>query len=461
MPEDLDAERSLIATCCAPGMEEEAAEVITNLNEDDFVHPAHKAIFRAMGRLIDASLPINALTLKDSLGTAKDLSRVGDFAGIVEVLVSEEVRDPQVLADILTRKRKHRDLIRLGAQLTRKAVHEEDAPEVLVEQASHELFRIAQGKDTRGLEPISQVMAEAYRRILDRLISGGSSGVKVGFSRLDTLTQGFQPGNLVVLGARPSVGKTALALNWLLHASVRHHKHVAFFSLEMSKEEVSNRLISSHSKVDLKKVTHGQIQGEEQQIICNAQEVLSQYNIYICDRAAITIREIAAMVDKLCSQSGKKLDLIIIDYLQLISSPQDSRGARQNEAVRIGEISRALKILARERNVPVVVLSQLNREVEHGQGRRPQLSDLRDSGAIEQDADIVMFIHSSKIKPGSSEDIPASTDINSGLDDYEHNKRELIIAKHRNGPTSVIPLYFESQYTLYHELEPDNYSERV
>jgi len=440
LPEDLDAERSLIATCCAPGMEQEAAEIAFSLTEEDFVHPAHRAIFRAMTRLIEANLPINALTLKDTLANAQDLTRVGDFAGIVEVLISEEVQNPQVLADILRRKRKHRDLIRLGAQLTRRAASEEDTPEILVEQASQELFRIAQGQDTRGLEPISKVMDEAYQNLLDRLQGGGSSGVRVGFSRLDNLTQGFQPGNLVVLAARPGIGKTALALNWLLHASVRFHRHVAFFSLEMSKEEVSNRLISSHTQIDLKSVIHGQLSDDEQNAILSGKNELGQYHIYICDRAAITIREITAMVDKLCTQSNQKLDLVIVDYLQLISSPQDSRGARQNEAVRIGEISRALKILAKERNIPVVVLSQLNRELEHGQGRRPQLSDLRDSGAIEQDADIVMFIHRKKTRIE--------------MEDEEQDKSvELIISKHRNGPTAIIPLWFEPQFTLFRELE--------
>ncbi|MCL1908329.1 MAG: replicative DNA helicase [Holophagaceae bacterium] len=439
LPEDLDAERSLIATCCAPGMEQEAAEAVFALTEDDFVHPAHKAIFRAMCRLVEAGLPINALTLKDTLANAKDLSRVGDFAGIVEILIAEEVQNPQVLSDILIRKRKHRDLIRLGAQLTRKAATEEEPPQVLVEQVSQELFRIAQGQDARGLEPISKVMDDAYQNLLGRLQKGGSSGVRVGFSRLDNVTQGFQPGNLVVLAARPGIGKTALALNWLLHASVRYHRHVAFFSLEMSREEVSNRLISTHTQIDLRSVSHGQLSDEEHQQILSGKNELGQHHIYICDRAAITVREITAMVDKLCTQSNQKLDLVIIDYLQLISSPQDSRAARQTEAVRIGEISRALKILAKERNIPVVVLSQLNREVEHRQGGRPQLSDLRDSGAIEQDADIVMFIHR-KARPV--------------MDHEEQDKNaELIISKHRNGPTTVIPLWFEPQLTLYRELE--------
>jgi len=445
LPEDIEAERSLLATCCAPGLEQEAVEVAFSLQEEDFVHPAHRAVFRAMLRLLEANLEVNAITLKDMLDQAGDLSRVGDYAGLVELLSAEEVRNPQILADLLVRKRKLRELIRLGAQLVRRAAAEEDQPENLVDHAGQELFRVAQGQDKRGLEHIAQVAHDSYQNLLNRLEGRGTSGLRVGFSRLDTLTQGFQPGNLVVLAARPGIGKTALALNWLMHAATRFRAHVAFFSLEMSKEEVFNRLLSSHSQINMKAVAHGQFDESIHKRLLDARDELIEQPIFICDKATITAREISGMVDKLCTQFNQKLDLIIVDYLQLISSPQDSRGARQNESVRIGEISRSLKLLAKERNIPVVILSQLNREVEHRQGGRPQLSDLRDSGAIEQDADIVMFIHR-KMKPvmeGEEQDKSA----------------ELLVAKHRNGPTGIIPLWFEGEYALYRELE--RYTDRL
>ncbi|MDR0498499.1 MAG: replicative DNA helicase [Holophagales bacterium] len=439
LPEDIEAERSLLATCCAPGLEREAADVAFRLLEEDFVHPAHRAVFRAMVRLLEGNLEVNAITLKDMLAQADDLSRVGDFAGLVELLSAEEVRNPQILADLLIRKRKFRELIRLGAQLVRRAAAEEEPPEILVEQAGQELFRTAQGQDIRGLEHIAHVAQDSYQKLLDRLEGRGSSGLRVGFSRLDTLTQGFQPGNLIVLAARPGIGKTALALNWLLHSSMRFRAHTAFFSLEMSKEEVFNRLLASHAQVNLKAVSQGDFSENIHKRLLEARDELINQPIFICDKATITSREISAMVDKLCTQSNQKLDLVIVDYLQLISSPHDSRGAKQTESVRIGEISRSLKLLAKERNIPVVILSQLNREVEHRQGGRPQLSDLRDSGAIEQDADIVMFIHR-KMKPV--------------MDGEEPEKgAELLVAKHRNGPTSMIPLWFEGEYALFRELE--------
>jgi len=443
LPEDIEAERAILATCCAPGLEQEAAEVVFRLKADDFVHPGHRALFHALVKLLETDLEVNAITLKDALDRAGDLSRVGGFAGLVEILSGEEVRNPQILADLLIRKRKLRELIRLGAQLVRKAAAEEDLPEALVELAGQELFSVAQEQDKRGLETIAHVAQESYQNLLDRLEGRGSSGLRVGFSRLDSLTQGFQPGNLIVLAARPGIGKTALALNWLLHASMRFRAHAALFSLEMSKEEVFNRLLSSHSRVDLKAVAHGQFDENIHRALLEARDELIRQPIFICDRAAITVREITAMVDRLCTQSNQKLDLLIVDYLQLISSPQDSRAARQTESVRIGEISRSLKLLAKERNIPVVVLSQLNREVEHRQSGRPQLSDLRDSGAIEQDADIVMFIHR-KMKPVMEGEEPEKS-------------AELLVSKHRNGPTGIIPLWFEGEFALYRELERVSY----
>jgi replicative DNA helicase len=449
LPEDIEAERAFLATCCAPGYEQEAADVAYSLREDDFVHPAHRAIFLAMVSLLEANLEVNAITLKDSLDRAGNLSRVGGYAGLIEILSADEVRYPQVIADILIRKRKLRELIRLGAQLVKMAAGEEEPPETLVEQAGQELFRVAQGQDRRGLEPIAQVAQDAYQGLLDRLEGRGSSGLHVGFSRLDKLTQGFQPGNLVVLAARPGVGKTALALNWILHAAMRHQAHSALFSLEMSKEEVFNRFLSSCSRIDLKSVAQGNFGGDTHQKLLGARDNLVRLPIFICDRAAITVREITAMVDRLCTQHNQRLDMVVVDYLQLISSPPDSRAAKQTEAVRVAEISRSLKLLAKDHNIPVVVLSQLNRMVEHRKGDTPQLSELRDADAIEQDADIVMFIHR-KMKQGSRGKLTEELADEGELD----NKRaELLISKHRNGPTAAIPLYFEGEHALFMELD--------
>ena len=207
----------------------------------------------------------------------------------------------------------------------------------------------------------------------------------------------------------------------------------------MSKEEVFNRLLSAHSTINMKAVQAGNFDEEIQARLLKSRDALLEMPIYINDQAGITVREITAIVDRHLSKSNHKLDMIIVDYLQLMTSTESSRAARQSESVRIGEISRGFKLLAKEHGVPVIVLSQLNREVEHRQGGRPQLSDLRDSGAIEQDADIVLFIHR-KIKTLTE-------------DDDEDRSAELLIAKHRNGPTGAVSLYFEGEYARYRELE--------
>jgi len=439
LPEDTEAERALLATCCAAGAELAAQEIVFGLTDEDFVHPAHRSVFRALRALVEAQIEVNSLTLKDALDQAGDLARVGGYTGLVELLSAEEVGRPQVLADLLIRKRKLRQLIRLGAQLVRQAGEEEFPPDTLVENAASDLFRLAQGQQKRGLEHIADVSRIAMEQLLDRLEGRGSTGLKVGFPRLDGITQGFQPGNLIILAARPGIGKTALALNWLLRSALNSHAHVAFFSLEMSKEEVFNRLLSSHSSINMKEVQAGAFNDEIQARLLKSRDALLDLPIYINDQAGITIGQITAMVDRHLAQSNAKLDMVIVDYLQLMSSPDSSKAAKQSEATRIGEISRGFKLLAKDKGIPVVVLSQLNREVEHRQGGRPQLSDLRDSGAIEQDADMVMFIHR-KMKPvmdGEEEDRSA----------------ELLLAKHRSGPTGAVGLYFEGEYARYREME--------
>ena len=278
-------------------------------------------------------------------------------------------------------------------------------------------------------------------RLLARLDGQGAPGLRVGFSRLDALTQGFQPGNLIVLAARPGIGKTALALNWLLRSAQHQSSFGALFTLEMSSEEVFNRLLSAQARVNMKAVQAGYFDDRTQAKLLEARDELLQLPIFINDQASITVRDVQAMVERHLAQSNQHIDLLVLDYLQLLSSPEGSRGAKQSEAVRIGEISRGLKLLAKDHGIPVVVLSQLNREVEHRQGGRPQLSDLRDSGAIEQDADIVLFIHRRMSPPVEGQE-PDRT-------------AELIVAKHRNGPTGIIPLFFEGEYATYRELERD------
>jgi replicative DNA helicase len=442
LPEDIDAERSFLATCCAPGAGFVASEAVFTLAEEDFVHPAHRAVFRALRTLIEAQVEVSSLTLKDALDQDDSLNKVGGYPGLVELLAGEDVERPQVLADVIRRKAKLRRLVHLGAQLVRQAAEEDEAPEVLVDQTAQSLFHLAQGDaKSKGLLSIQAVADDAMERLADRMEGRLSPGVRVGFSRFDELTQGFQPGNLIVLAARPGIGKTALALNWILRAAQERDGRSghcgAFFSLEMSHEEVFMRLLAAHSQTNMKDLQSGRATGRMEHVM-RCRDELVQLPLYICDRASITVPQIQNMVVKQGSQSNRRVEFVIVDYLQLISSPDGSRGAKQNEAVRIGEISRGLKLMAKDFGIPVVVLSQLNREVEHRTGGRPQLSDLRDSGAIEQDADMVAFIHR-KMMPSATEE--------------PDNSAELIVAKHRNGPTAMVPLHFQGEFAMYRELE--------
>jgi replicative DNA helicase len=365
---------------------------------------------------------------------------VGGYTGLVELLSAEEVGRPQVLADVVRRKHRQRQLIRLAAQLGRQAAEEAAPPEQLVEQAAQDLFRLAQGEArSKGLEHIRTIATEAIDGLVDRIEGRGAPGLRVGFPRLDAITQGFQPGNLVILAARPGIGKTSLALNWLLRSAIHQGAHTAFFSLEMSSEEVFMRLLSAHARVNMKSVLAGGLDAATEARLYASRDELIDLPIFINDLASITVPQIIAQIDRHLSSVNSRLDLVIIDYLQLLSSPEGSRAAKQSEAVRIGEISRGLKLLAKDHKLPVVVLSQLNREVEHRTGNRPQLSDLRDSGALEQDADIVAFIHRPNTK--------------GQVDQEPERSAELIIAKHRNGPTGSIPLYFEGEYATYREME--------
>lgn len=435
LPEDIDAERSFLSTCCAPGASVLAAECVFDIEEADFVHPAHRALFRALRKLLEEQTEISSLSLKDALDRDGNLSKVGGYVGLTEILSAEDVERPAVLANLIKRKSRLRKIVHLGAELVRQAATEGDTPEGIVEEGTSKLLGITMLEDnTRGLLHTSAVGEAALHPVLHGL----PGGVLTGFERLDSLISGFPKGGLIVLAARPGIGKTALALNWLLASAMRYKTSGAFFSLEMSNEELYRRLISTHARLNMKDIQamRGHIPIQHLQAIKASRAAIDEQPLYICDNAGVTVPEIRAHVQKRLAQ-GIPVDIVMIDYMQLISSPASSRGAKNNEAVRVGEISRGLKLMAKEFRIPVVVLSQLNREVEHRQGGKPQLSDLRDSGAIEQDSDIVLFIHRKLVPIVEGAAIERDA--------------ELIIAKHRNGAMATINMYFEGEFACYTE----------
>lgn len=435
LPEDIDCERSFLATCCAPGAGPAAVEAVAVMHDEDFVHPNHRAVFRALRTLHAEDLEVSSLTLKDALGRMGLLERVGGFPGLTEILMGEDVERPQVLGDVLRRKAKLRKLIHIGAHLVREAAGEDDSPEGIIERASGALVDLAQARSRKGLKLLAEVGAGAIEGIREVSEGRRRPGISTGLPGLDRLTGGgFKPGELIILAARPGVGKTTLAMEWAARAADREGT-VGFFSLEMSERELWQRMAANRAAIPSHRLKTGELSAFEWGKLEAARDDLQQLPLLVNDQAEISVPEIRGQVDRAITRYGA-LGLVVVDYLQLVSSPKDSRAAKQNEAVRVAEISRHLKLLAKDRGVPVVVLSQLNREAEKRQGGRPQLSDLRDSGAIEQDADMVLFLHR-KITPGDEQDTSA----------------ELIIAKQRSGPTGVVHLQGDLQHFRFIERE--------
>ncbi len=430
LPEDLEAERSFLATCCAPGAEALASEAVVGMSPSDFVHPAHQAVFSALLTLLSRGEEIHALSLKIALEEAAMLGRVGGFSGLVDLLAAEDVGRPQALAAHLLEKSRLRRLVHVGASLMRSAAAEEAASAELISGTSAVLAGLAQGAHRKGLVPVADLDERTWARIEDVREGRRSAGVPTGFGRLDWLLGGgFQPGQVVVLAARPGVGKSTLLVQWLRHIA-SHHGPAALFALEMADEEIWTRAIGSEASVPSGLILSGRLDHSAVQRLVSARERLRGLPLSICDQASITIPEIRALSSSALTRGG--LTVVGIDYLQLLSSAAGSRGAKQNEATRIGEISRDVKLMAKDLGLPVVLLSQLNREVEHRSGGRPQLSDLRDSGAVEQDADVVVFVH----RRGDGEDASF----------------ELVIAKNRNGPTGIVPLVADLKFFRFLEM---------
>lgn len=437
LPEDQDSERSLLATLCAPGNEGQAQELVWSASSDNFVHPGHGAIWRALKAVLDRGEEVNLLTLKAALEDARELGKVGGVAGLSEILQAEEVGRPEVLVRILDQKRKRRELIRIGTEMARRAAFEDGSPEEVVNASTSRLATLGASLEKRGLATADDFADDWLAGVLDRMQGRRAAGLRTGFSRFDRITQGFKPGQLIILAARPGIGKTALALNWALGMSLRHGARGGIFSLEMGKEELFERLVGAHAGLNMREVTQS-YDAETLRQIHAAAEGIRAAKLHFNDEGSVTVRDIRLQVERLMARVGK-LDYLIVDYLQIMDSPEDSRSAKQSEATRIGAITRALKLMAKDLGFPVILLSQLNREVEKRQGGKPQLSDLRDSGSIEQDADMVLFIHR-RMKPQDE-------------DEEADRSAELLVAKHRNGPTGIVHLYFEAEQTRYREIE--------
>jgi replicative DNA helicase len=435
LPHNLEAERSVLgAILLHNNTFNLAAEVI---DSRDFYRDAHRRIFDKMVALVERGHAIDLVTLKEELGRSGDLEEVGGPAYIA-ALVDGVPRSTNVehYARIIKEKATLRHLIVSANKILATAYAAEEDAEVILDQAEHAIFEIAEDKIRDGFVSLRDLAQSSLDKI-EQLHARQEliTGVPTGFTDLDEMTSGLQGSDLVIIAARPSMGKTSLALNIVQHVGTKTGKTVGMFSLEMSKEQLFLRLLTSEARIDAHRLRRGFMGERDWGRLSQAIGTLSDAKIFIDDTPSIGVLEMRAKCRRLQSERG--LDLVVVDYIQLMQG----RGRFENRTLELASISRALKGLAKELDVPIVVLSQLSRAPEARAGHRPQLSDLRESGALEQDADVVLFIYREDLY--LEKDQPPTE--NEGV-------AELIIGKQRNGPTGVVRLAFLREFTRFENL---------
>lgn len=436
-PQNIEAEQAVLGAMLID--KEAIAKATEVLSADDFYREAHRVIFSAMLELYNKNEAVDMVTVTEILKRDNKLEDIGGIAYITSlanvVLTAANVK---YHADIVAEKSVLRQLVRVSTEIAAMGYEANEDVGTLLDTAESRILEISNRKKKADFTPINDILMDSVQSIESLLQNkGGLTGIPAGFADLDKLTSGLHPSDFIILAARPSMGKTALALNIVQNVALRAHKaiggeprSVAFFSLEMSKEQLVNRMLCAEAGIDSQRLRVGEMHDEDWTHLWDACDTMSRAKIYIDDTAGITAMEMRSRARRLKAEHG--LDLIVVDYLQLMqgSGKRNNSGDRQQE---VSEISRSLKALARELNVPVLALSQLSRSVESRQVKRPMLSDLRESGSLEQDADIVAFLY---------------------REDYynpetENKHTELIIAKHRNGPVDTVNLFFQKQFTKF------------
>lgn len=436
-PQNIEAEQAVLGAMLID--KEAIAKASEILASSDFYREAHRVIFNAMLELYNKNEAVDMVTVTEILKRDNKLEDIGGLAYITSlanvVLTAANVK---YHADIVAEKSVLRQLVRVSTEIAAMGYEANEDVGTLLDTAESRILEISNRKKKADFTPINDVLMESVQNI-EKLINnkGGLTGLPSGFADLDKLTSGLHPSDFIILAARPSMGKTALALNIVQNVALRAHKKiggeprsVAFFSLEMSKEQLVNRMLCAEAGIDSQRLRVGEMGDKDWDALWGACDLMSKAKIYIDDTAGITVMDMRSRARRLKAEHG--LDLIVVDYLQLMqgSGKRNNSGDRQQE---VSEISRSLKALARELDVPVLALSQLSRSVEARQVKRPMLSDLRESGSLEQDADIVAFLY---------------------REDYynpetENKHTELIIAKHRNGPVDTVNLFFHKQFTKF------------
>ena len=436
LPNNPDAEANVLSAMLLSS--EVVEEALTELLPDDFYRPMNKALFETMHDMYDRSMPIDSITLIDYLNSENKLQEVGGEAYILELMGQTlSLVNWQHHASIVRRDAMLREIIGATNQINQLAYNAPTDTKEVVERAESMLLSVTDREVKNAYKPLNDFLIEAFNEAKEVCEAGGvAAGVPTGYPSLDRMLMGLREGQLVIIGARPAVGKTSFALNLALNAASEGYT-VAFFSLEMSGKEIAQRFICAHAQVSMSNFRTGKISPQEWANIGQAAEDLSRLDILIDDTPGITVTEIRAKARRMLHNKEKAI--IILDYLQLVSPPAGRRA--ESRTVEVSEMSRALKIMAKELAVPVISLSQLSRAVESRTGKRPQLSDLRESGSIEQDADIVMVLdRSSNEQEAGREDRPPE-----GI-------TRIIVAKNRSGPIGDVDLVFLAASTKFYEL---------
>jgi replicative DNA helicase len=431
LPSNLEAERSILGAILLD--DKASLPVFEILKPQDFYLESHRKIFDCMVRLMNNSRPIDLVTLKEELQRANDLESVGGaayLAGLTDYL--PRALNIEHYAEIVRSKSTLRRLIQISSEIMARSYQDEEPAQDILQHLEQAIFDIARQQFHTGFSSIAPIVSDVFKQI-EELANRKApvTGLETGFVDLDRLTAGMHPANLIIVAARPGLGKTSLCLNIAEHVAIRKKKTVGIFSLEMSKEQLVKRLLCSEARIDAHRINTGFLSKEDWNKLSQASGDLSETRIFIDDSATLTVPELRTKARRLSLEHG--LDLLIVDYLQLMSGANQRYENRTQE---ISQISRGLKAIAKELQLPLIAVSQLSRAIESrtGEHRRPQLSDLRESGSIEQDADVVLFIH--------REDMYNPTEENSG-------RAELIIGKQRNGPLGSVMLAFSKPFTRF------------
>ena len=441
-PHSIEAEQSVLGGLM---LDNQAWDAIAgDIISDDFYHRGHRLIFAAMSRLTERNQPIDLVTVSENLEAAGELQDVGGFAYLGEIAKNTpSAANIRAYAQIVRERAVLRELIAASNEIAENCYDTQNRTSAeILDLAESKVFKIAEQRTdaNEGPQAISPILERTVQRIEELSTSKNANGVtgrSTGFTDLDRMTAGLQPSDLIIVAARPSMGKTTFAMNLCENVAMREDKPVLVFSLEMPAESLTTRLLSGMSKLDQQDVRSGKLDNKQVTQVVEQSKRLRELPLYIDDSSLLSPMELRARARRINRLEPNGLSLVVVDYLQLMQIP----GSLENRVNQISEISRSLKSLAKELNVPVLALSQLNRAVEQRTDKRPMMADLRDSGAIEQDADVILFIYRDEVYNEDSD---------------QGNKAEIIIGKQRNGPIGKTYLTFLKQYARFEDFVPDD-----